>query len=120
VIRATKTLLLAATLAAGLLAGEWDKKSFPDWDEQQILRVLVDSPWARSARQEFNFEQARPQGPVTWKDLGVPGDGGDGVMNTGSPFGGIGRPLSKEKIELDINVRWSSALPVKQATALTK
>jgi hypothetical protein len=120
VIRISKTLFLGATLAASLIAGEWDKKPFPNWDRQQVLRILVDSPWAKSTREEFNFERAGPARPVTWKDLGVPGDGGDGVMNTGSPVGGIGRPLSKEKIELDVNVRWSSALPIKQATALTK
>ncbi len=106
--------------AATATGSEWDKKEFPEWDQQDVVRVLVDSPWGKSTRQELNFEQAGPQRPVTWKDLGVPGDGGDGVMNTGSPVGGIGKPMSKDKVEVDVNVRWSSALPVKQATALTK
>jgi hypothetical protein len=102
-----------------LLASEWDKKRFPNWGQQHVVRVLVDSPWGKSTRQDLNFERAGPQRLVTWKDLGVPGDGGDGVMNTGSPVGGIGKPKSKEKVEIDVNVRWSSALPVKQAAALT-
>ncbi len=111
-------LLLAA--APALAGGFWNKKPFPGWSRQQVIELLTRSPWAESETVLFDFREAGPQRPVTWKDLGVPGNGQGPTITGGSPVGGIGAPKTKDKIEAQINVRWSSALPVRQATALTK
>ncbi len=111
-------LLLAA--APALAGGFWNKKPFPEWSREQVLELLTRSPWAESETVLFDFREAGPRRQVTWKDLGIPGSGQGPVISSGSPVGGIGPPKTKDKIEAQINVRWSSALPVRQAAALTK
>jgi hypothetical protein len=101
-------------------ASSWLKNPFPEWSRDDVLRLLTDSPWAKSETLTFDFKDAVPGGPVTWKDLGVPGSGQAPTVQGGSPVGGIGAPRSKDKIDADINVRWSSALPVRRARALTQ
>lgn len=101
-------------------ASSWQKKPFAEWSRDDVLRLLTDSPWAKTETLTFDFKEAVPGGPVTWKDLGVPGSGQAPTVQGGSPVGGIGAPRSKDKIDADINVRWSSALPVRRARALTQ
>jgi hypothetical protein len=99
----------------------WKAKPFSEWDREEVLRLLVDSPWGKTSSEVMDFREAEEAGPVTWKELGIEGAGGNTpVIQSGSPVGGIGAPKSKSKIVADINVRWSSALPVRQAAALTK
>ena len=117
----TRRSLLALLSAAPLLAGGfWEKRRFPNWSENDILRLLTDSPWAKTEHKELDFHKYAPKGPVTWKELGIPGNPQAPTISGGSPVGGIGVPRNKDRVEVNINVRWSSALPVRQAALLHK
>ncbi len=116
-------ILLCACLGTALFAGAdfWEQKPFAEWSQEEVVHLLVDSPWGKTDSEMMDFREAEEAGPVTWKDLGIEGRGGNTpAIKDGSPVGGIGAPKSKNKIVADINVRWSSALPVRQAAALTK
>lgn len=117
----TRRSLLALLSAAPLLAGGfWEKRRFPNWSDDDILRLLTDSPWAKTEHKEIDFNKYVPKGPVTWKELGIPGNPQAPTISGGSPVGGIGVPRNKDRVETNINVRWSSSLPVRQATLLHK
>lgn len=105
-------------LAAGLGA-DWKDQPFPNWNDDAVMRILTDSPWAkpRSVRIEWRKREDRP---ITYKD--VPGaDHGNAIPNSGgSPVGGIGAGVPKSHLpeRADLIVRWASALPIRHAKAL--
>jgi len=117
----TRRTLLTALSGLPLLAADfWDKKPLPQWTRDDLLKLLTDSPWAKTESKTIDFAPYVQEGPVTWKELGIPGSGPHPTVEGGSPVGGIGAPNRKNKVDMDINVRWSSALPIKQATVLHK
>jgi hypothetical protein len=114
---------LAALAAAGLAyPADRKGKAFPEWSDETVLRLLVDSPWAR--RKTVPLAWYGPtQRPFTYKDVpgseagkiaAPPAPGGAG------PLGGIGAPKQHLPDKADLIVRWASALPVRQARALYK
>lgn len=106
---------LAALAASGVRAAEWDTKKFPGWNEETVMKLLTDSPWAKpkSAHVTWTRQEERP---ITYKD--VPGAQQTKQTPIGSPVGGIGAPKPKLPDKVDFILRWSSALPVRQARAL--
>lgn len=135
----TRRELLAAWAAAPLLAQEWDQPVFPDWPRAHIDKVLTDSPWAhqktvsfiqpvreRDPEKEFSFSQIGLPGGIGLPRRGgspLPGGtwpGGSG-RGTGSGSGrGGSQPSGGFRTEAYLTVRWSSALPVRQALVLTE
>ncbi|MBL8176485.1 MAG: hypothetical protein JNK48_17550 [Bryobacterales bacterium] len=101
--------------AAG--AADWRSKAFPDWDEDTVLRVLTDSPWANARTVKLEWRKREDQPPITYKD--VPGADPARRTPVGSPVGGIGGKV-KETLpdRADLIFRWASALPVRHARAL--
>ena len=95
-------LLGAAPLAA---AGFWEKQPFPNWTPNEVEKLLTDSPWAREVH--CRFEYTPPARRLTSEfQIGFPrGRSGGGA----SP--GV-------QTEVYLTVRWSSALPIRQALAL--
>ncbi len=103
----------------------WEKKDFPDWSEEEVDKILTDSPWAKSMTVSFDLNPPSVRKPTTWQELGIPGDGrntqsGDMTNKGGSPVGGIGVPRAAVRTEAYLTVRWSSAMPVKLAATLDK
>jgi len=116
---------VAVCAAAPLAAAEfWRRKEFPDWSQQQVTKLLTDSPWARSMTVTFRLDAPQTRRPPDWRDIPgtspeVAGTAG-GFPQGGSPVGGIGAPNRKLKAEANLTFLWSSALPIRQATALTR
>lgn len=115
-----RVFILAAGGAPLVAADFWEKKKFPDWSEEEIRQMLGDSPWAKPLAASIRVDKPPDRGPVTWKDLGIPGSGDTPTVPGGSPVGGIGAPPKKKQVHADITIRWASALPVKQAQMIRK
>lgn len=113
-----RTLLALWATAASPQAAFWDRKKFSEWSDEEVRRLLTDSPWAQVLTVPLKLEKSEPGGPATWKDIPGAGptlpDARPGGMG-GSPVGGIGAPRPKLPRQAQIVVRWSSALPVRQA-----
>ena len=108
-------VVLACTALA--LAEDWTKPAFPEWREQTVLRLITDSPWAKVSKVKLEWVK-RGEQPITYKD--VPGADHSPNKPFGSPVGGIGVPRQKYPTQAELLIRWASALPVRQATALYK
>ncbi|MGC4051716.1 MAG: hypothetical protein QM757_20400 [Paludibaculum sp.] len=108
------SLLCAAVLALG---ADWKDKPFPNWNDDAVVRLVTDSPWAHV--KSVNLMWVKPgDRPFSYKD--VPGNTPNGTIKGGSPVGGIGVPRTSLPPKADIIIRWASALPVRHATALYK
>ena len=44
----TRRTLLAGLSGSVLGAADWKSASFPNWSDDAVLRLLVDSPWAHT------------------------------------------------------------------------
>jgi len=82
---------VALSLAVGgLLAADfWQKKKFTEWDQQEVAKMLNDSPWAKSFTvylKGFGGERGGAMGGGMGGGGGRGGRGGGG----GRSFGGGG------------------------------
>jgi len=128
----TRRAFLGALGAAPLArAAFWDKKSFPDWNEAEIDKMLTDSPWAKSMTARFQLSDPREVPRFDYSVIGLPSGiqfpripGGGPSQSGGSPYpGGGGQPTSRGEpvtSEAYLTIRWSSALPIKQAILLDR
>lgn len=107
-------VLPAALLASG---SGWKNKPFPNWDDDAVIRLVTDSPWAHAKSVNLDWVKPRDR-PFDYKD--VPGTTPNGTIKGGSPVGGIGVPKTSLPPRADLIIRWVSALPVRHATALYK
>ena len=99
-------------------ASDWKSTPFPGWNEDTILKLVTDSPWAKGKTVKFTWTRREYQ-DITYRD--IPGADGKMPQNIGSPVGGIGgRPKDRLADKADILIRWASALPIRQAKALYK
>ncbi len=109
----TAFLLLFALSAA-------DLKPFPEWNDQTVLRLLTQSPWSHPRNVKFEWHK-RDRTKVDLSEIpGTSGPGSGPMIKGGSPVGGIGVPKMSLPPDADILIRWNSALPIRQATALYK
>ncbi len=112
-----KAALLLLTSIAVFGSQPW--KSDPTgWSEQDVQRVLQDSPWAQSAGASFSLAEDNPtpaRGPLPGPaEAGMAGPRG---ATDGRWDGGVGRPDRNGPPTLNVTIRWESALPVRQALA---
>ena len=102
-------LLLAASAWAG---DPWKEKSYKEWDEKDVQRILADSPWAKI----INVEAPWIKGA---QDIGLqPGatsQGGGGASGV-SPDMAAGPGQAPVPLARFL-VRWASATTVRQAIA---
>jgi hypothetical protein len=112
-------LLAAVRLAA---SDFWDQKNFTAWSDQEVRRILTDSPWSRAVT-IFNAEFSLGKrvgglsGGVVGRGVGSRGGfggagggvGGDGAGNLG------GGSFLDSPERFNVVLRWTSALPVRQA-----
>jgi hypothetical protein len=111
-------LLASASLGAGEF---WEAKEFTAWSDQEVSRMLTDSPWSRRVVIiSPDLSLASRVGGLSGGLIGNSGrygrSGGGGVAGDGAGNMGGGSFLaSPDRIALI--VRWASARPVKQALA---
>lgn len=103
---------LLGTAFAGAAAEDWTR-----WSDKKVLEILTDSPWARRKRVRLEWYKRDPEPP---RAEDMPGATGPNMRRPGgsNPIGGIGVPRTSLPLEADLIIRWSSALPVRQARAL--
>lgn len=101
------TLSIAVTSPRGMpalaaAAEFWDARPFAEWSDQDIQRMLTDSPWSHQV------SVVVPRAPREGGDLQPGGRGGDD-----SGRGGFPTPAP----QLKLSVQWRSAQPMRQAIA---
>ena len=86
--------------------------------------MLTDSPWAKSMTISVDLNPPSVRKPPPRGNLGLPGTESPSANGPfpagGSPVGGIGVPRAAVRTDARITIRWSSALPEKEAAALVK
>lgn len=95
----TRRLFLGMMPLAGAWAKAWERPAFPNWDADFIDEMLTDSPWARPLTIKFRWQPA------------------GGIPQPGSRPSG---PVQPVQTEMYLTVRFSSALPIRQALALVE
>lgn len=119
---------LAIVAATPLIARDsWDEQDFPNWTPQTVDRLLTDSPWARPLTVPFEFRPQPSQLLDGLTDIEVPaGSSGAGWprRSTGRSPGTAGPAQTPGRYpvrtEVYLTIRWSSALPIRQALALER
>ena len=134
-----RTLVLSLLFAGGictLLAADfWQTKKFTEWDEKEVQKVLNASPWAakvsipRPATGAPSGGGGRggrgggmaflPQDEGGGGGGGTGGGGGGGGRGGGGGGGGMGGGASFSN-DVELTVRWITALPIKQANAVLR
>jgi hypothetical protein len=99
---------LGAALGAG--ARSWEEPAFPNWSGQFVDRILTNSPWAREVTVPFVFQPRSEPFVSGFGQIGAP-------RRTDWPPAGA---ASAVRTEMYLTIRWSSALPVRQALALAQ
>jgi hypothetical protein len=119
----TRRALLAGLSGSLLRASDWKSAAFPNWSDDAVLRLLVDSPWSHSRMVKMMWYGKKEANiHITYKDVPgtQPGTPASSTAPGGSPVGGIGSGKVRNKLPdtADLIFRWASALPVRQAKAL--
>lgn len=113
-------------------ADSWKTKDYTTWTDDEVSKVLSDSPWAKGKTVQPQQSQTGQRGMgrrgggfgFPGGGIGFPGGGGGGYPGGGGggyPQGGGGRypggnsgdPSQNEPMNLTI--RWESALPIQHA-----
>jgi hypothetical protein len=116
--RILSVLFLCGAGAFMLFAADsWRKKPYTAWNDEDVQKVLNDSPWARelniNAPTAGSGDSARSNSPLAGAG-GGPGGGGGGMGGRGRGGGGMeGAGSGAPPVRLV--VRFVSALPVRQA-----
>jgi hypothetical protein len=120
-MRRTAFFWLAGLLVAGVALGEdfWVKKEYTQWTEEEVRKVMTNSPWAK------DVTVSAPPGTVGG---GVRGPQNSGIDVEGSGGGGRGRGGRGGRggdadgggggggeALLTLNMSWRSALPLRKA-----
>lgn len=113
-------LLACLALAVAAWAGDpWKEKTYKEWDEKEVNKILGDSPWSRVVTV-----------PAFWRGGGgsIPGAGGRGGGGgaggegggAAETVGGVGQAVSGGgggAPEAHFTVRWGSARTTREALA---
>src|SRR5271168_2488000 len=107
-------IVCASTVCAAILmaAEPWKSKESAQWTDDDINKVLTDSPWAKE--KTVSPQRQQPSGGRGMGRRGGMGGGGypGGGGGGGYPGGGGGYPSGAS---MNLTIRWDSALPVQQA-----
>jgi hypothetical protein len=101
----------------------WKTKDSSQWSDDEISKILSDSPWAKAKTVQPEQAQQRRPGMGRRGGFGFPG-GGYGYPGGGGgyPGGGGGYPSSggsngdpSQNEPMNLTIRWESAAPVQAA-----
>jgi hypothetical protein len=119
--RALRTAAICLTACTTLSAADfWTAKDYREWSDKEVARMLNDSPWSQHATVSvIDMSLAGRVGGLSGGVLGTGGGtgrtrGGGGVGGDGAGNLGGGSFLPSPQ-QATIAIRWTSALPVKQA-----
>jgi len=113
--------------AAMLLAADfWKTKDSTLWTDDEISKILSDSPWAKAKTIQPQQSQARRPGMgrrgggfgYPGGGIGYPGGGGgypQGGGGGGYPQSGGNNGDPSQNEPMNLTIRWASAVPIQQA-----
>ncbi len=116
-------------LGAMLLYGAdfWEKKAANEWSEKEIKKMLTNSPWAKGVDITIGGNMRMGGGGGGRRGGGGGGGGGGAGGGAGGAGGGGGGRRGggggggmETMPTRRVNLRWISALPVRQAIALSR
>jgi hypothetical protein len=127
VILMIAAVLICLAVPSSRAADFWKKKGYAEWSDKEIQKMLNDSPWAKEASEpggarggigtgspDATMSGGRSRGAAGAVGAGAPsGEGGEASVRRAGGAGG-GRPGGGGPA-MNLLVRWTSALPVKQA-----
>lgn len=127
------SLLCAGGVYALLAADFWETKKFTDWTDKDVQKILSDSPWATKVsipKPPMGAPGGKgggggrgggmaflPQDEGGGSSGGGGGGGGGGRGGGGGGRGGGGATFSQE---IELTLRWITALPIRQANVLRR
>ncbi len=110
-----KTCAIAGVLlltASAWASDPWKEKSYKEWDENDVQRILADSPWAKVIKVEAPWVKGAEEHGLVPGATGQGGGGASGVSpDMAAAPGQAPVPLAR------FLVRWASATTVRQAIA---
>ena len=111
-------LCLAGLLVAGAALAEdfWGKKEYMQWTDEEIKKVMTDSPWAKEVTITAPPSALRGQRaaqPTAEGDNVGGGGGGGGRGGRGGGGGGGGGGRTEALLKLTLS--WRTALPLRKA-----
>lgn len=124
--------IAASACAAMLFAADfWKTKDSSQWSDDEVNKILSDSPWAKAKTVQPQQQQARRgmgrrggfgfPGGIGYPGGGYPGGGYPGGGG-GYPGGGGGYPSSggnngdpSQNEPMNLTIRWESAAPIQAA-----
>ncbi len=135
-----RAFLTMVAAVPALRAASWEDHAFPDWTPEIVDRLLTDSPWAHPVTVPFEFQPSakEPTSEFSFNQFQFPGSTSPpwGIPGVGWPGGGrrtdpnsripvpsrpgSGTGYPSVRTEVYLTVRWSSALPIRQALALER
>lgn len=105
------SIILCCGVLAVMAADFWVKKPFTKWSPNEVNRMLTDSPWAKNV--SLPIGSGGELASISGGGGGTAGLGaGSGSYNGGASLG--------EQGNVNVQVQWQSALPVRQALVLDK
>lgn len=100
----------------------WKTKDSSQWNDEEINKILSDSPWAKAKTVQPQQSQMRQRGMGRRGGFGFPGGGYPGGGGVGYPGGGGGYPNAgggnggpTQSEPMNLTIRWESAAPVQEA-----
>jgi hypothetical protein len=122
----THLLFLTALLVSGLALGEdfWVKKDYTQWTDEDVRKILKDSPWAKevivTAPPGAGLDAVAPAsnrsiGGIDAENSAPAPRGGRG--GRGARGGDTGENSGPPAVLLTLNISWRSALPLRKALA---
>jgi hypothetical protein len=111
----------------------WKTKDSSLWTDDEISKVLSDSPWAKAKTVQPQQSQTQRRGMGRRGGFGFPGGGGGGYPGGGYPGGGGGYPQQGGSYpsgsgnagggntdpslneSMNLTIRWASAAPIQAA-----
>jgi hypothetical protein len=115
-------LSLAMLITSGVMLAEdfWTKKEFMQWSDDEVKKILTNSPWAKdifiSVPRSVLF--ARGQRPAESSTTDVETGGGGGGRGRGRGGGGGGAAGGGDaptESMIVLNISWRTAVPMRQA-----
>jgi hypothetical protein len=119
IMRSRMAVLVAClTLAVAAWAGDpWKEKTYKEWNEEEVNKILGDSPWSRPVSVGAYWRTRGGDAPPSLGGRGGGGEGGEGgAPRSGSGASGGGGGGSSVP-EAHFVLRWGSMRTVREALA---
>jgi hypothetical protein len=112
-------LLACLALAVSAWAGDpWKEKTYKEWDEKDVNKILADSPWSHPVTVIAFWRSGGGSMPTAGGRSGGAGEASEGAAAAGQGASGAGGAGGGGGIpEAHFTVRWGSARTTREALA---